>query len=293
MWATGNWLPMRTTCVDCGPLLESGFCQIRPTTSPVSAARYPFLELSPARTQQEPAMSHLKRDNRLTDRERLFAKLARRIGRGHDAIFHGTRAPQEVLRSGKLKPDGIVGAISFTRSPEVAAYFALLLGYGIIRWSPAVLVLDRSSLVRNYRLDPCRYDEDWDDEQEEVCWGRTINFRRHLLGVVTESDVNKVLGPRKHTFYPRGYLNWSQAKRSTFFQSEFEGETLARAARTRVRDIIIRERKQLSMQNARSPAVPAAKTMLQPIKVPRVQRRYAHSKPTDSRKAKKVRKVKR
>jgi hypothetical protein len=50
---------------------------------------------------------------------------------------------------------------------------------------------------------------------------------------------------------------------------------------------------QLSMQNARSPAAPAAKTILQPIKVPRVQGRNAHSKPTGSRKAKKMRKVKR
>ena len=202
-------------------------------------------------------MSFLKRDARLSDRERVFAKLARRIGRGHDAIYHGTRAPKEVLRSGKLKPDGN-RAISFSRSPEVAAYFALLLGDGVVRWSPAVLVLDRSSLVRTYRLDPWRYGEEWDDEQEEVCWGRTINFRRHLLGVVAESDVNKILGPRRHTFYPRGYPNWSQAKHSAFFRSEFEGEKLAREGRARVRDIIVRERKQLSMQNARLPATPVA-----------------------------------
>ncbi len=202
-------------------------------------------------------MRFLKRDTRLTDRERVFAKLARRIGHGLDAIYHGTRAPKEVLRSGKLKPDGngaISGAISFSRSPEVAAHFALLLGDESVRWSPAVLILDRSSLVRTYRLDAWRDCEDWVDEQEEVCWGRTINFRRHLLGIVTESDVNKVLGPRKHNFSPRGFINWPQAKRSAFFRSEFEGEKLARAARTRVRDIIVRGRKPLSMQDARLPA---------------------------------------
>ena len=155
-----------------------------------------------------------------------------------------------------------------------------------------MLVLDRSSLIRNYRLDPWRYDE-VEDEQEEVCWGQTINLRKHLLGVVTESDVNKVLGLRKRAFLPRGYSNWSQAKRSAFFQSEFEGEKLARAAGARVRDIIIRERKQLSMQNARSPAGPTARTAPQPTKVPRVQGRNAHSEPTDARDAVKMRKVKR
>jgi hypothetical protein len=180
----------------------------------------------------------------------------------------GTRAPEEVLRSGKLKPDGNE-AISFSRSPEVAAHFALLLSDWSVRWVSALLVLNRSSLIQAYRLDPWRYDE-VDDEQEEVCWGRTINFRRHLLGVVTESEVNKILGPRKHTFYPRGYSKWPQAKRSAFFRSEFEGEKLARAGRARVRDIIIRERK-LSMQNARLPAakiVEPPRRAIKPLKKP-------------------------
>jgi hypothetical protein len=227
-------------------------------------------------------MSHLKRDTRLSDRERVFAKLARRIGRGLDAIYHGTRVPTEVLRSGKLKPDGNEaisgGAISFSRSPEVAAYFALLLGDGSVRWSPAVLVLDRSSLVRTYRLDPWRDGEDVDDEQEEVCWGRTINFRRHLLGAVTESDVNKVLGPRKHNFRPRGFLKWPQAKRSAFFRSEFEGEKLAQAARARVRDIIVTERKQLSTQNARLPAAQIAEPRTKKLSVAAGKLRSASNK---------------
>jgi hypothetical protein len=67
----------------------------------------------------------MKADTRRSDREHVFARLARDIGRGHAAIYHGTRFPMEVLRSGKLKPDGN-GAVSFSRSPEVAAYFALL-----------------------------------------------------------------------------------------------------------------------------------------------------------------------
>ena len=120
-----------------------------------------------------------------TAREHLFAKLSREIGRGQDAIYHGTRHPQQVLRSGKLKADAS-GKVSLSRSPEVAAHFALLPGDGIIRWSPAVLILDRRSLTQSYRLEPWRYHEDAEDEQEEVVWNRTINFRRHCLGVVTE-----------------------------------------------------------------------------------------------------------
>src|SRR3954452_22131622 len=109
---------------------------------------------------------------KFTAREYMFAKLARAIGRGRNAIYHGTRFPQEVLRSGKLKPDPS-GKVSLSRSPEVAAYFALLPDDGVIRWSPAVLILNRTSLVQAHRLEPWRYGEDWDDEQEEVVWART------------------------------------------------------------------------------------------------------------------------
>ena len=165
-----------------------------------------------------------------------MARLARKIGRGHDAIYHGTRLPTEVLRSGKLKPDP-TGKISFSRSPEVAAYFAHLPDDRFIRWTPAVLVLARSSLTQTYRLDPWRYDEDWDDEQEEVVWGRTINFRRHLLGVVRDSDVTNVLDPR-------------------------EGD-LSRKGRARIREMIIGERKQLRTECALPPSACAMRSSYQ------------------------------
>lgn len=188
-------------------------------------------------------------NGRFTDRVLILARLTRAIGRGHDAIYHGTRVPIEVLRMGKLKPDGN-GAVSLTRSPEVAAYFALLPGDGIVRWSPAVLVLNRSSLVQTYRLQPWRYGEDWDDEQEEVIWGRTVTFRRHLLGVVREADLTKALASPKQTY-----------------REELKaGAKLVRDGRAKVRDVIVSERRQRS---AAYVGLPAAQTVAPPTKRPR------------------------
>jgi hypothetical protein len=178
---------------------------------------------------------------RFTNREYILAKLARKIGRGHDAIYHGTRHPQEVLRGGRLKPDS-TNKVSLSRSPEVAAHFALLPDDGIVRWSPAVLILNRSSLVQTYRLEPWRVGEDWDDEQEEVIWGRTVSFRRHLLGVVREADLTKVVGAAKRTY-----------------REELKaGHKLVRDGRATVRDLIIRERTQRITENARLPAAQTA-----------------------------------
>jgi hypothetical protein len=192
-------------------------------------------------------------NGRLTDREHVMAKLAREKGRGHDAIYHGTRFPEEVLRSGKLKPDP-TNKVSLSRSSEVAAHFALLSGDGFVRWSPAVLVLRRSSLIQTYRLDPWRYGEDWHDEQEEVIWDRTVSFRRHLLGVVTGAGVTKVLGPSKQS----ELLGCSQPLSFTHYREELKaGSKLVRGGRARVRNLIDRERKQRSAANARLHLAPA------------------------------------
>jgi hypothetical protein len=182
-----------------------------------------------------------------TDREHTLAKLARGIGRGHGAIYHGTRHPKEVLRSGKLKPDP-TSKISLSRSPEVAAHFALLPDDGIVRWSPAVLVLNRSSLIQTYRLEPWRYDEDWDDEQEEVIWDRIVTFRRHLLGVVGEAEITKILGA------PKRMSSGRQPDSATYREALKAGDSLVRGGRARVRNLIVRERKQRSIENARLPA---------------------------------------
>jgi len=146
-----------------------------------------------------------------------MARLARKHAWGKDAIFHGTRYANETLRSGKLiSPDSGCCAICLTRSPETAAYFALMVGKEVDQWSGAVLVLNRGSLRQRYRLEPFRYEDDDDgkDEREERIYGRVISFRRHLIGVVREADVARVLGPPKHKYTPPDFYDWSEADRA-------------------------------------------------------------------------------
>jgi hypothetical protein len=106
----------------------------------------------------------------LTEHERVMARMAKDIGRGRDVIYHGTRALREVMRAGKLIPANLAeSAVFFTRSSEVAAYFACLMGEKKERRSPGVLILDRSSLRQCYRLEPTRYDHFRDrNEREEA-----------------------------------------------------------------------------------------------------------------------------
>ena len=156
-------------------------------------------------------MVQLKEPPLWIDREIVMARLARKIGRGHDAIYHGTRHLPLVLRSGKLLPANIgKTAVFFTRSPEVAAYWANMIGREIDQFCGGILILNRTSLIQNYRLKPSRYTEEWKyDEREEIIWGRSINIRRHLIGVVRQADVDAILGPPRHRFYPNG---WSAEK---------------------------------------------------------------------------------
>ena len=102
-------------------------------------------------------------------------------------IYHGTRHLPLVMRTGVLLPASAGdAAVFFSRSPEVAAYWGNMTGETRDLSDGGVLVLNRSTLVQNYRLLASRYLEDWNDEREEVVWGRRINIRRHLLGVVCE-----------------------------------------------------------------------------------------------------------
>ena len=181
----------------------------------------------------------------ITDRMRVMARLAKFIGHGRDVIYHGTRALPGVMRMGKLIPaDCGECAAFFTRSAEVAAYFACLMGEKEERRVPGLLVLDRSTFRHCYRLEPNRYDPLRDrNEREEAVWHRVINFRRHLIGVVSEKDVNAVLGAPKRRYLPRGFASWPAARRQSFTDRETKlGREFVRLGRAVVRESIIKQR---------------------------------------------------
>jgi hypothetical protein len=106
----------------------------------------------------------------LTDRMRVMARLAKAMGRGRNVIYHGTRALPAVMRTGKLiPPESGECAVFFSRSAEIAAYFACLRGAKEERRVPGLLVLDRASLRQCYSLEPNRYDPSRDrNEREEA-----------------------------------------------------------------------------------------------------------------------------
>jgi hypothetical protein len=191
------------------------------------------------------AMVQLREPPLRSDRQIVMARLARKIGRDHDAIYHGTRHLPLVLRSGKLLPAGNWDpAVFFTRSPEVAAYWASMLGREIDQFCGGILILDRTTLVHSYRLEPSSEAEVWKyDEREENVLGRSINIRRHLLGVVRQADVDAILGPPRHCFLPNGYLGWSDRKQQLFWKEEKQRalETV-REGRAKVRAIILQQR---------------------------------------------------
>jgi hypothetical protein len=194
------------------------------------------------------AMVQLKEPPLWIDREIVMARLARKIGRGHDAIYHGTRHLPLVMRTGKLHPSDVGDrAVFFTRSPEVAAYWASMMGWEIDQFCGGILVLNRTSLVQNYRLEPSRYAEDWKyDEREESVWGRSINIRRHLLGVVRQVDVDAIVGPPRRRFLPNGV--WPMQERQLFWKEEGRlAREIVREGRAKVRKIIVRQRQRNSV----------------------------------------------
>ena len=118
-----------------------------------------------------------------------------------------------------------------------------MLGTEIDQFCGGILILNRTSLVQNYRLEPSRYAEDWDDEREESIWGRSINIRRHLLGVVREADVNAILGPPRLRFLPDGFFGWSNRKIKAFWEEEAQlALEIVREGRAKVREYIVQQR---------------------------------------------------
>ena len=90
----------------------------------------------------------MARHLRYTKAVRQLAGMARQKTLDRDALYHGTRYAELILKTGVLfYSDPGQPKVSFTRSPEVAAYFALLErdddeGRG------SVFIFDRQSLER-------------------------------------------------------------------------------------------------------------------------------------------------
>jgi hypothetical protein len=163
-----------------------------------------------------------------SDPEIVMARLARKIGRGHDAIYHGTRHLPSVVRMGKLLPSDIgATAVFFTRSPEVAAHFANTTLENE-QFCGGILVLNRTSLIQNYRLEPSHYPEK--DEREERIWDRCIRIRRHLLGVVRQPDANGL------------YSWWDQESQEQLWTPVGSALQIVCAGRAEVRKSIVQQR---------------------------------------------------
>lgn len=120
----------------------------------------------------------------------VLAQQLRNVSRRMEVIFHGTRFPRRVLMDDMLLCSRTgYRAVSFTRDPRVAAYWALL-ERDDDEQDGAVFVFDLQRLRARYRLEPF-HDPVWDicypqnDEAEEQVWGRDIaNIHSYLVGAV-------------------------------------------------------------------------------------------------------------
>ena len=126
-----------------------------------------------------------------SDAERELAGAARQTAMNRDVLYHGTRYPKLILRTGVLfRAEGGGKTVCFSRSPEVAAYWALL-ERDDDEARGAILVFDRRSLERRYEIKsvPGPYwhsDKLFHDEAEEEIWDDVVEIvGRHLIGFVS------------------------------------------------------------------------------------------------------------
>lgn len=120
---------------------------------------------------------------------RSLSTKAREIARGRDALFHGTRYRGLILASGFLKFSEVApNCVSFSRSPEVAAFSATL-PRDDDEGSGAILIFDRASLKTRYKLE-CHADHWLRDGQivnefEECVYVRDVEIAPHLIGLIS------------------------------------------------------------------------------------------------------------
>jgi hypothetical protein len=137
--------------------------------------------------------------NRHWRREAIeMASRLRQLTRGMNVLFHGTPAWRAILRENMLSADKPgIPAISFSRDPSVAAYWACLPREEPSE--PGVLVLNRASLIARYSVTPFDYWGEvrhlgWDmkmaEEAEEHVYGRDVDdLHRHLVGMLYLAGV--------------------------------------------------------------------------------------------------------
>jgi hypothetical protein len=126
-----------------------------------------------------------------TKEERNLAALARKLAMNRNVLYHGTRYAQSILRTGVLfASDPVDPKVSLTRSPEVAAYFALL-PRDDCEERGAILIFDRQWLRNRHRIYPIEKREfemyHRHNEAEEELWGDLIDVGNYLVGFVSES----------------------------------------------------------------------------------------------------------
>ena len=131
-------------------------------------------------------LRHLK----YTKAVRQLAEMARQEAMDRDALYHGTRFAELILKTGVLfYSDPGDPKVSFTRSPEVAAYWALL-ERDYDEGCGSVFIFDRQSLERRYKIEanPEVYwltNTLFHDEAEEQIWANVTDIGNHLIGLVS------------------------------------------------------------------------------------------------------------
>ena len=122
--------------------------------------------------------------------ERELAGAARQTAMNRDVLYHGTRYPELILRTGVLfRADGGEEKVCLSRSPEVAAYWAFT-ERDDDEGRATILIFDRRSLERRYEINsnPEPYwhtDTLYHDEAEEEIRDHIIDIGTHLVGFVS------------------------------------------------------------------------------------------------------------
>ena len=146
------------------------------------------------------AVAHMK----YSQAERKLAAIAHHKSDHRDVLYHGTRYAQSILDTDVLFCSEIVGQVCLTRSPEVAAYWAMM-DRDDDEGCASIFVLNRQSLEKVYELKP-KTEVFWHsatlfhDEAEEEIWDNVIGIRQHLVAVVA--------GPTKTITPEHRNRNW-------------------------------------------------------------------------------------